>query len=106
MRHPADAARTPRSTIFLINMRFLWALLCGAMAWLYWPTDPRWWQFGILSAIMGLACLAILIGTLRMMFKIYARDREVAAILAQGRTAHSSELAGSDVLKRAGMTDD
>ena len=106
MKHPVQAARTPRSAIFLINLRFLWALLCGAVAWLYWPSDPRWWQFGILSGIMALALRAILIGTLRMMFRVYARDREIAAIMAQGRTAHSSELVGSDALKRAGMTDD
>lgn len=98
--------KTPTGAILKLNGHFLQAFLCGGVAWLIWPTNPKWWGFGLLSILLGAAALASLIVASRAMSKLYVRERELARFAATARTPDPSDLADHDVLKNAGMFDE
>lgn len=98
--------KTPLGAILKVNGNFLQAFLFGGVAWLIWPTNPKWWGFGLLSILLGAAALASLIAALRAMTKLYVRERELARFAATARTADPSDLANQDTLKNAGMFDE
>ena len=98
--------KTPVSAILAVNGKFLGAFASAALAWLFWPESARNWQAGMLSIFCSALAIAMSINVLITMAKIYAREKQVAALLAQGRSIRSAELAGPDALKQAGMRDD
>lgn len=89
--------------VFKINMHLLGAFTYSVGAWLIWPDNPKWWGFGLLSIALGMAAPALLIKAIKMMFKLYARDKEFAEFEEANRAAEPSELASIDDLKKAGM---
>ncbi|MEZ5887517.1 MAG: hypothetical protein R3D56_11655 [Paracoccaceae bacterium] len=97
---------TPIGAILKVNGHLLQAFLFGAAAWLIWPTNPKWWGFGLLSMFLGVAALASVIAALRAMTKLYIRERELARFAAIARVPAPSELADDGALKDAGMFHD
>jgi hypothetical protein len=68
------ANKTPIGAILRVNGHLLLTFLYGGTAWLIWPTNPKWWGFGLLSILLGAAALASLIAALRAMTKANLRD--------------------------------
>lgn len=90
-------------TILKINLSLLGAFSFGVGAYLIWPDSLKWWGFGLISIIVGMAAPALLIKAIIMMFKLHARDKEIAEFEEANGAAEPSELASVDDLKRAGM---
>jgi len=95
--------KSNRSIVFKINMYLLGAFSYAIGAWLSWPDSLKWWGFGLMSIMLGIAAPAMLIKAIVMMFKLYARDKEFAEFEEANRAAEPSELASIDDLKKAGM---
>lgn len=95
----------PYASSLTVNGKLLATFLCGAAAWGCWTYANPYWQMGAFSIILWIGAFGKLVEALRAMTKIYIRDKEIAAFMAQGRAANSSELATRDALRRAGMTD-
>lgn len=93
-------------TIIGINARFLYATLLSAVAWSIWPESMRGYGWGFLSICLWLASFALIVEAAKAALKLYARDRAVAAYLAQGSRPKTAEMASSQALKNAGMTDE
>ena len=89
--------------VFKINMHLLGSFSYGVGAWLIWPDSLKWWGFGLISILLGMAAPALLIKAIIMMFKLHARDKEFAEFEEANRTAEPSELANIVDLKKAGM---
>ncbi len=89
--------------VFKINMHLLGAFSYAVGAWLIWPDSFKWWGFGFISIMLGMAAPALLIKAIIMMFKLHARDKEFAKFEDDNRTAEPSELANIVDLKKAGM---
>lgn len=101
-----SALKTPIGAILKVNGHLLMAFLYGGSAWLIWPTNPKWWGFGVLSILLGAAALASLIAGFRAMAKLYVRERELAKFAKTAREPMPSDLADQDALKNAGMIDE
>lgn len=86
-----------------INMDLLFATGLGVTAWLIWPTNIKWYGFGLLSICCGLAAVGVLIRAIRTMLSLYSRDKAMAEYLAQGNKPKASSLATRDALDDAGM---
>ncbi|MVA98002.1 hypothetical protein GN330_12180 [Nitratireductor sp. CAU 1489] len=99
--------RLPRSigAVIGINLQLLWAAAFGFIAWVSWPGSAEWWGFGVLSVMMGLGSLGALVNALNAITGLYARDKALAELMAQGGPPKSARLAGHDDLKRAGMVE-
>lgn len=101
-----SAIKTPIGAILKVNGHLLMAFLYGGSAWLIWPTNPKWWGFGLMSILLGGAALASLIAGFRAMTKLYVRERELARFARTAREPMPSDLADADALKKAGMFDE
>ena len=101
-----SAMKTPIGAILKVNGHLLMAFLYGGSAWLIWPTNPKWWGFGVLSILLGAAALASLIAGFRAMAKLYVRERELAKFAQTAREPMPSDLADIRSLKDAGMIDE
>lgn len=88
-----------------INGMFLMACLCGFICWVSWPTSIEWWGFGIVSIIMGLNTIILTFKAFGEIFALYARDKSIAALMAQGSVAKADDLADPNTLKSKGMVD-
>ena len=98
--------KTPIGAILKVNGHLLMAFLYGGSAWLIWPTNPKWWGFGVLSILLGAAALASLIAGFRAMTKLYVRERAMAKFAQTAREPMPSDLADIHSLKDAGMIDE
>lgn len=89
-----------------INGLFLMACFCGFVSWLSWPTSVEWWGFGLISIVMGLNVPILIAKAVGEMLTLYARDKSIAALMAQGAEAKADNLATSETLRSRGMIDD
>ena len=101
-----SSIKTPIGAILKVNGHFLQAFMFGGVAWLIWPTNPKWWGFGLLSILLGAAAIAGFIAAIRAMTKLYVRERELARFSSTARAPDPSDLADQDALKNAGMFDE
>lgn len=90
-------------TTFQINMYLLGAVLYGVGAYLVWPDSLKWWGFGLLSILLGLAAPIFLIKAIMLMFKRRNRDVELDAIEGLGNAPKSARLATDDDLDNLGV---
>tara|TARA_R110002126_G_scaffold239459_12_gene382803 strand:- start:1262 stop:1567 length:306 start_codon:yes stop_codon:yes gene_type:complete len=90
-------------TIYQINIKLLLALTCALIAFYSWPTHPKYWGFGFMSICMGLSAIGVTFDALRMMTKLYQRDKALSKYMAQGNKPKSSKMASLDALRKAGM---
>lgn len=95
--------KSSRGTVFKINICLLGAFSYAVGAWLIWPDSIKWWGFGLVSIAFAIAAPKMLFKAIRMMFKLYERDKEFAEFEEANRAAEPSELASVDDLKKAGM---
>ena len=91
------------ATTFKINMNLLGAVFYGAGAYLIWPDSLKWWGFGLLSIMLGMAAPAFLIRAIILMFKRRGRDAEQDAIEDLGNAPKSARLATDDDLEALGV---
>ena len=106
MHEHRSLLRPPVAAVLGVNGRFLAAALMGFMAWVSWPSSLQWWPLAIISAVIGIAAIRSLIQALVLIFQIYSREREIAAMLAHGRAQRQAHLANANTLRKARMTDD
>ena len=89
-----------------INFKFFGAVLWGSIAWAIWPEDMRGWGWGFLSIMLGVAAFGLSVNALKLMVKIYRRDKAIAELLADAKPVKSERLATADKLRAAGVIDD
>lgn len=98
--------KTPLGAILKVNGHLLLTFIYCGSACLIWPTNPKWWGYGLLSIFLGVAALASVIAAIRAMTKLYIRERELAQFAATARTPAPADLANNDALEDAGMLHD
>jgi len=91
---------------FQINFKLFMSLAFAFSAYWIWPSNPKWWGFGLISIVFVLVAISLLIEALGLMMKLYARDKALREYMAQGNKPKSSKLASSDTLKKAGVIDE
>mgnify|MGYP001081419146 CR=1 FL=1 len=98
---------TPRKpaygAIFRINAALFGAFGFAFAAWVLWPDSFKWWGFGLLSIMFGMAAPACLIHAGILIFQLYERDKELAEFEQAYKDATPSELAGDEALRKAGV---
>ncbi|MGJ8629111.1 MAG: hypothetical protein ACSHXB_19290 [Sulfitobacter sp.] len=90
-------------TTFQINMYLLGAVAYGVGAYLIWPDSLKWWGFGLLSILLGMAAPAFLIKAVTLMVKRRNRDVELDAIERLGSAPKSAHLATDGDLENLGV---
>lgn len=93
-------------TIIGINARLLYAAIMSIVAWLIWPDSLRGYGWGFIAICLWLSSFALFVDSAKAALKLYTRDRAMAKYLAQGSKPKTAEMASSDALKKAGMTDE
>ena len=93
-------------TILMINGRLLYATILSALGWYLWPETMRDFMWGFYSILLWLASFVLFVEAVKSAVKLYARDRAVANYLAQGSKPKTAEMASTDALRNAGMTDE
>lgn len=101
-----NIGKTPTSSILTINGQLLQAFLLVGAAWRLWPSSPKWWGLGMVSAVLAMGAFGKTIEALRSMAKLYSREKNFAHLAATSRAPDPSDLADQDALKNAGMIDD
>lgn len=92
----------PLAAVMSINASLLVAAGAGFLAWAGWHP----WQAALASGLLAIMAVSAFMQAAALAFKIYCREREIAAMLASGRTQHPADLASASDMRRAGMTDD
>ncbi len=95
--------RSSQGSIFLINVKLLYAVFLGFASYWCWPSSAKWWGFGIISIFAAAATVGLLIQALRDMIKLHARDKVLDEYMALGNKPKSSEIATNDILDKARM---
>lgn len=98
--------KTPVEPILKINGMLLHSFLLAGGAWWLWPSSPKWWGFGLISILLGIAAFGKAVVALRDIIKLHAREKEIAHLAATSRAPDPSDLADQNALKTAGMLDD
>ncbi|MDD9911206.1 MAG: hypothetical protein OXR62_16180 [Ahrensia sp.] len=80
------------------------ATMTGIGAWLY-PSSIQDWGWGFLAIMLWLSSLGLVVEVIGLAVKIYLRDRALSKFASQGHQPKSAEMASSDALQNAGMTD-
>lgn len=96
----------PTGSIFKINFDLLLAFIFMMIAWAIWPSNPKWWGFGLLSILMGLSAIGAFLDAVRTMAKLKARDKVLAEQMAYAKELKEANLASEQALKDAGMIDE
>jgi len=91
------------SAVVKINKDFLVATLFGWLAWTLWHVDTDFYGTSLLAIMFGIVTVGTAIAALTQIGRLYARERMIAAYIAQGVKPKTSKLAGSDALDKAGM---
>lgn len=90
-------------SVLKINGLCLYGLATAVLAWWSWPNAGDYFAWYLLSAISGLVALGSFIGAVKLMIKLYRRDKVLAAFSAQGESPKTSTVVSDDVLDKAGM---
>lgn len=89
----------------IINGKLLAAAtMTSTGVWLY-PSSIQEWGWGFLAIMLWLSSLGLVVEVIRLAVKIHQRDRALSKFTTQGHQPKSAELASSDTLQSAGMTD-
>ena len=80
-------------TIFGINGKFLHGVLCGAVAWWCWPTDPKWWGFGMFSVILWAASVCFIIEGVRSFINLRGAKKRWRVIGDMGGRPKNARVA-------------
>ncbi len=91
--------------IVRINAMFLSAAMFAAFAWWIWPSEAKYWGFGLLSIFMALVAVASLIDALKAIVSLYLRDKSLSECEARAKPQKNADLASDDVLAKAGVID-
>jgi len=90
-------------TILGINGKFLHGVLCGAVAWWCWPTDSKWWGFGMFSVILWAACGCFIFEGIRSFFKLHGAKKRWRAIEEMGNRPKNASIVDKSDLQDKGM---
>lgn len=86
-----------------INVKCLCAFGLGWISWRIWPDTAEGWGLGVLSIMIAAAAVFSAADAVKLMARVYQRDKAVHDYLAQGRAPKSSKIASDDQLANAGM---
>jgi len=84
--------------IVRINVNLLVATICGAGAYLIWPTSIEWWGFGFLSILLGISSFKLLVRAIALMRKL-----KLFSEYSKRAQPKSATLANAEALRKAGM---
>ncbi len=90
---------------FRINGLFLNAALCGSIAWWSWPSEPKYWGFGLLSIFMAVVAAASVVEALKAMVALYLRDKSLSDYEARAKPQKNADMASDEALSKAGVID-
>ena len=90
-------------TVITINCHLLYAVLLVAVAYWIWPTDPRWYGFGLMSIVLYLAAGGLVFNALRSMWKLHALIKEWSTFQTRGKAPKNAKLASPKDLETRGM---
>lgn len=86
-----------------INVKCLAACGFGWAAWAIWPETPQWWGLGFTSILLSLGAATLVLDAIKLMVRVYTREKALRAYLALGHAPKSAEMASPDQLDKAGM---
>lgn len=86
-----------------INAKLLAACGFAWLGWTAWPTTALWWGLGVGSIFCGMAALVLIVDAIKIMARVYTREKQVRAYMALGHAPKSSEMASPGDLDKAGM---
>jgi len=89
--------------VVAINLQLLSAFGFAVTAWAIWPTTAEWWGLGVMSVLFGLGALHGLVGALRSMAALHAKDRALHDYLARGGPPKQARFASDELLRKKGM---
>jgi len=95
--------KTPKSVIVEINAKIAYAIFLVVVAYFIWPTSMKWYGFGLLSIIAGMAGAALAFNALRQIGEIREFEDDQKEFLAQGKEVKSSTLLAEDFLTEKGV---
>ena len=90
-------------TIFVINFKLLFAALTSTIGYWIWPSDPKWWGFGMIALILWMISLAMVVEVLRAAIKLRAAKKRWKALQALGNAPKNARLAEKHDLRNGGM---
>jgi hypothetical protein len=96
-------ARNRFGTILKINKDFLLAALFGFLAWRLFIAPSDFYGVTLLAVVYCIIAVAMVIGAIIQIVKLYVREKALTDYLSQGTTPKFSSLAGGDALDKAGM---
>jgi len=99
-------SKPPLGSIVAINFKLMSAALLSIASYWSWPTTATWWHFGVLSIFLGAMAFTSLITALRLIAKLWMRERTIRKIQRIGTAPKSASLAGDDTLRKAGVIDE
>ncbi|MBG6166771.1 hypothetical protein IWQ54_006470 [Labrenzia sp. EL_195] len=92
-----------RPLIIAINGQLGYAVVLAVVAYWIWPTDPRWYGFGLMSIMMGAAAAALILRSFGQMVKIHRRNQFWKLQKPRGNAPKNARLASDDDMRRGGM---
>lgn len=98
--------RFPFGLVLRVNAKLLFAALLAWGSYWLWPTNPKWWHFGVLSVFMAAGALDQFVDALRLMVKLSARSKAIDAMNKGYAAPKSAQLASDDALNNAGVIDE
>jgi len=90
-------------TVIGINGKFLHGVLCGVVAWWCWPTDPKWWGFGMFSVILWAASMAFVFEGIRSFIKLRGAKKRWRVIEKMGSSPKNARIPEKSDLQEKGM---
>jgi len=95
--------------VIAINAKLFAAALFAALAWLMWPANRAenlhdWWQFALLSILVGAGALVTLIDAIKAIVRYRERQRVLEAYKKLTPQKQGARLVDDETLRASGMT--
>jgi hypothetical protein len=103
---PLIDSKPPLGSIIMVNLKLMASALLAFASYWSWPTTAIWWHFGVLSIFLGAMAFASLVNALRLIVKLWMRERTIRKMQRIGTAPKSASLAGDDTLRKAGVIDE
>ena len=88
-----------------INAMFLSAAMFATFAWWIWPSDVKYWGFGLLSIFMIVVAAVSVVEAFKAIVSLYLRDKSLRDYEARAKPQKDADMASDEALAKAGVID-